>query len=116
MTGIDRHTGKVIEEPEHIRQGIEVILTTPIGSRVMQREFGFDCINLDGSPKPGVTADQAERSALSALSKYKPRIQNVTVSAAISQYGALSSIDVSYTEIKTGSFNKVTVVYPNRTG
>lgn len=93
-----------------------MILTTPIGSRVMLREFGFEWINLDGTPKPGVTADQAERSALSALSKYEPRIQNVTVSATISQYRALSSIDVSYTEIKSGSFNKVTVVYPSRTG
>ena len=38
--GINRYTGKVLTDLDHVRQSVEVIFTTHIGSRVMRRTFG----------------------------------------------------------------------------
>ena len=39
-TGVDRRTGVVISGLDHVRQSVEVIFTTAIGSRVLRRTFG----------------------------------------------------------------------------
>lgn len=38
--GMNSQTGLSISEAEHIRQSVRDILVTPIGSRVMRREYG----------------------------------------------------------------------------
>ena len=38
--GINRRTGKLLTDLDHVRQSVEVIFTTHIGSRVMRRTFG----------------------------------------------------------------------------
>lgn len=38
--GMNSHTGLSISEVEHIRQSVRDILVTPVGSRVMRREYG----------------------------------------------------------------------------
>lgn len=46
--GLDRNTGRTLSGWEHVQQSIGVILTTPLGSRVMRRDFGsplFDLID-----------------------------------------------------------------------
>lgn len=102
MVGIDAATGKPINEPEHIRQSIRKILMTPTGARVMRRDFGFDCLEMDGSIKAGVTEEIAEECAIKSLAEYEPRIGNVAVSAVMNG-SQLSGLDVSYREIKTSN-------------
>lgn len=41
-SGINKETGKSLEGWQHVQQSIAVILTTPIGSRVMRRDFGSE--------------------------------------------------------------------------
>ncbi|SMD18124.1 GPW/gp25 family protein [Rhizobium sp. RU36D] len=48
MAGIDRRTGRVIDNLASAYQGVEVILTTRIASRVMRREIGAAVIELLG--------------------------------------------------------------------
>lgn len=48
MAGIDRHTGKVIDNLVSAYQGVEVALSTRIGSRTMRREFGGGVVELLG--------------------------------------------------------------------
>ncbi|MND87110.1 phage late control protein GPD [compost metagenome] len=38
--GMNSHTGLSISEADHIRQSVRDILVTPVGSRVMRREYG----------------------------------------------------------------------------
>jgi len=38
--GMNRFTGQSISESQHISQSIQDILTTPLGSRVMRRNYG----------------------------------------------------------------------------
>ncbi|MCV6588938.1 MAG: hypothetical protein OIF57_07920 [Marinobacterium sp.] len=40
MQGMDSVTGKPLADMAHIRQSITNILTTPIGTRVMRRDYG----------------------------------------------------------------------------
>lgn len=116
MAGIDKRTGKLLEEPEHIKQSVETILTTPVGSRVMRRDMGFNCLDVDGRPKLGLTKDRAEVAAMSALATYEPRIDRIAVTASFSQESELSALDVRYTEIKSGKAGRVIISYPIRTG
>lgn len=111
MSGIDWNTGKLIEEPAHIREGIKMILTTAKGARVMREDFGFDCIDDDGTPKRGVTKEQAEQTALIAIRKYEPRIRDVSVESSFSSDGTLSGIKVDYHEMKTGDAGSVLVQF-----
>lgn len=48
MADISRYTGKVIDNLTSAFQGVEIILSTRIGSRVMRREFGGGAIELLG--------------------------------------------------------------------
>ncbi|MBP1852119.1 GPW/gp25 family protein [Rhizobium halophytocola] len=48
MTGIDRRTGRSIDNLTSAYQGVEVILTTRLSSRVMRREFGAGVVELLG--------------------------------------------------------------------
>lgn len=48
MADISRYTGKVIDNLESAFQGVEIILSTRIGSRVMRREFGAGALELLG--------------------------------------------------------------------
>ncbi len=40
MKGMDAKTGKVLEGLEHLKQSIIDILTTPVSSRIMRRDYG----------------------------------------------------------------------------
>ena len=40
MRGISRHTGQNIDAMTHLRQDIEDVLTTPLGTRVGRRDYG----------------------------------------------------------------------------
>lgn len=40
MQGMDKKTGKALSGRSHLTQRLNDILTTPLGSRVMRREYG----------------------------------------------------------------------------
>lgn len=42
MLGTDANTGKALEGMAHLRQSIRDILGTPLGSRVMRRDYGSE--------------------------------------------------------------------------
>lgn len=48
MAGFDRRTGRLIDNLTSAFQGVEVIMTTRIGSMVMLREFGGGVVELLG--------------------------------------------------------------------
>lgn len=45
-TGISASAGTVLSDWEHVRQSITTILTTPLGSRIMRRDFGSNLFDL----------------------------------------------------------------------
>lgn len=41
-SGIDAFTGQILSDWEHVKQSIADVLTTPIGTRVMRRDYGSE--------------------------------------------------------------------------
>jgi len=84
MRGLSRHIGQTMSPKDHLRQSIEDILTTPIGTRVMRRDYGSRLYDLIDRPMtPGLKLD-VFAAVVEALRKWEPRfvIERVFVTFA----------------------------------
>lgn len=84
MTGMSRHNGLPIGSMTHLRQSIQDILTTPLGTRVARRDYGSRLPDLVDLPMTaGLKVDIASASA-EALDRWEPRfaLSRVSVAAA----------------------------------
>lgn len=75
MTGMDRLTGKNIEGAEHIAQSIGDILTTPIGTRVMRRDYGSRLPELIDAPMNRATRQLIAAASAGAIARWEKRIR-----------------------------------------
>lgn len=71
---MDRTTGRAITELEHLRQSIGDILATPIGTRVMRRDYGSLVPALLDQPDNRTTEIRLMSAATSALMRWEPRL------------------------------------------
>lgn len=74
MRGMDATTGCAIEGNAHLRQSIADILTTPLGTRVMRREYGSLLPSLIDAPVNGSTRVQLYGAIATALMRWEKRI------------------------------------------
>ncbi len=74
MTGMSRHTGRTIGDDAHLAQSIADILTTPVGSRVMRRDYGSRLPDLIDAPMNGETLIDVFAATADALDRWEPRI------------------------------------------
>lgn len=72
--GMDRHTGRLLAPHEHLRQSVRDILLTPIGSRLMRRDYGSLLPFLVDAPATATTRLRLMSAIATALIKYEPRI------------------------------------------
>lgn len=79
--GLDRATGAAIAGVDHLVQSQTVLLTTPIGTRVMRRDVGCD-LPIDQPQTAGLTADIVA-SVAAAIIAWEPRetLRRVRVTA-----------------------------------
>ena len=68
-------TGLLIELYEHIRQSIQDIVFTPIGSRVMRRSYGSLVFKLLDQPFNDATRLQVMAATATAILTWENRIQ-----------------------------------------
>lgn len=82
MQGMHRNTGKLISDKDHLQQSIEMILSTPIGSRVMRPEFGSELPRLVAAPMTPSTDLRIYAATIDALTRWEPRLitENVQIS------------------------------------
>lgn len=82
---MSRDTGKTVEGIEHLRQSIIDILTTPIGSRVMRRDYGSRLFELIDAPVNRETLVDYYAAVAEALDRWEPRIQlqQVDITSAV---------------------------------
>jgi phage baseplate assembly protein W len=74
MIGMDAMTGRAINGLDHIRQSLASILTTPIGSRVMRRDYGSEVPDLIDQPLNGATQLRLYAATAHAVMLWEPRI------------------------------------------
>lgn len=68
-------TGKSISEINHLRQSISNILTTPIGSRVMRRDYGSNLFNKIDRPINGELIAEIYLDIVESLFIWEPRFE-----------------------------------------
>lgn len=89
MRGTDATTGKPLVGIAHLKQSIRDILTTPLGSRIMRRNYGSRLFDLVDSPLvPNVIAD-IYAATVEAIATWEPRISVSRVQVASTAPGAI---------------------------
>lgn len=74
MTGMSATTGKLIDGNAHLAQSIADILSTPLGSRVMRRDYGSLLFSLLDQPLNAATRMLLRAATALALRRWEPRI------------------------------------------
>ena len=70
-----RATGRAIDLPEHIAQSVADIVTTPLGSRVMRRDYGSLLPLLLDQPDNAATQIRITSAVAGALMRWEPRVR-----------------------------------------
>lgn len=75
MAGMSRTTGDALGGFDHLRQSIQDILTTPLGTRVHRRDYGSLLPRLVDRPiNPSLVSDM-QQAVADALSRWEPRLR-----------------------------------------
>ena len=69
------NTGKAISEIAHIKQSITNILTTPVGSRIMRRNYGSRLFERIDQPINGELIAEIYSDIVEAISTWEPRFE-----------------------------------------
>lgn len=80
MAGMNATTGRALEGIAHIEQSIRDILLTPVGTRLMRRDYGSLVVDLIDHPINHVTTLQLYASVAMALAQWEPRIELTNIS------------------------------------
>lgn len=81
-TGMDRTTGKVLAGVDHIAQSISDVLSTPLGTRVMRRDYGSLLFELADRPLNRATALLLVAATAMAVARWEPRFTLTRVQMA----------------------------------
>lgn len=71
---MNRDTGAALAEADHIRQSIRDILTTPVGSRVMRRDYGSILPDLIDHPANPANRLRLMAATVMAIIRWEPRV------------------------------------------
>lgn len=94
-SGMNKSDGTAIDDIDHIRQSITDILTTPVGSRVMRREYGSDIFTLIDAPINGATKMRLMAATVMAIINWEPRVKVTSMSIYITMNGEMV-LDVTF--------------------
>ncbi|AXA25907.1 GPW/gp25 family protein [Pseudomonas putida] len=75
MIGVDRRSGQPLSGVAHLRQSIEDILTTPIGSRRMRPEYGSELRRYVDLPVNDGWKSAVQAEVARSLGRWEPRLQ-----------------------------------------
>ena len=97
MSGMNAKTGLTLSGRQHLAQSIADIITTPIGSRVMRREYGSQLADLIDWPLNSATRLQAYAATAMALMRWEPRIRLSRVQLSLGAVAGEAILDVEGT-------------------
>lgn len=75
MKGMSRHAGSLMTGDDHLAQSIGDILSTPLGSRVMRRDYGSLLFELIDRPLNAATRLLVVMASAMAIARWEPRIE-----------------------------------------
>ncbi len=92
--GMNQKNGARITDTEHLRQSVRDILVTPVGSRLVRREYGSLLASLIDQPQTPALKLQVMAATYSALCRWEPRLTLNSVSIQSGSDGAMT-VDLS---------------------
>lgn len=99
---MDASTGRGLAGIDHLRQSVRDILSTPLNSRVMRRDYGSRLFQLVDAPVNKSTLVEIYAATASALRKWEPRLRVETVQVNKAEPGKLE-VNLTATYIPTGA-------------
>ena len=96
MSGMSALTGVALDDDAHIHQSIRDILTTPVGSRIMRREYGSLIPELIDHPGNAANRLRLMAASVMALLRWEKRITVNSTSISITEDGKVT-IDINAT-------------------
>lgn len=78
--GMNRETGGALTDLDHIRQSVRDILLTPVGTRVMRRQYGSLLSALIDQPQNEALRLQIMSACYLAILKWEPRVKLTAIS------------------------------------
>ncbi len=94
MLGMDRNTGAPLDGDAHLGQSIGDILTTPVGTRVMLRDYGSLLFELIDRPINAATRLLFLAASAEAIARWEPRIRLTRVQFATGGADGRVSLDI----------------------
>jgi len=73
--GMNRDTGETLTDLDHIRQSVRDILITPLGSRLMRRNYGSLLSALIDQPQNEALRLQIMSACYVAILQWEPRVR-----------------------------------------
>jgi phage baseplate assembly protein W len=107
MSGLSVNDARRIGDAEHLGQSITDILTTPIGRRVMRRDYGSALFDLIDAPMNGETLVDVYAATAEALDRWEPRLTLLRVQLADAVPGRLTLAIEAEADGQTIRFNPV---------
>lgn len=89
MRGMDDQTGKYNDGFDYLKQRIRDILSTPLGSRVMRREYGSELFKRIDNPTNGELIANIYSDCVTALYNFEPEFEVVNVSVVSIEHGKI---------------------------
>ena len=99
---MSRTTGKALTEDKHVLQSLKDIVTTPIGSRVMRRDYGSLVPFLIDQPASPRLVMQLRAAIIHAIMRWEKRVKPTAINIIPSMDGkATLQIDYELVTTKT---------------
>lgn len=106
--GMNAATGRTLAGTQHIGQSLGKILNTPLGSRVMRRDFGSVILTLIDQPMNQATILRLYSAAVVAIREWEPRVKVGSVNRSFGKDGEFI-LDISLTRTDTGETEVVEI-------
>lgn len=101
MIGMNGKTGKTLTGSAHLAQSINDILSTPLGTRIMRRDYGSQLADLIDWPLNSATRLQAYAAVAIALMRWEPRIRLSRVQLSLGDQPGQAILDIEGSVVDT---------------
>lgn len=102
MDGTNAADGTRLGGLDHLRQSLQDILTTPVGTRVMRRDYGSRLYQLVDAPLNRGTIAELYAATAEAIRRWEPRFKLSSVKASAAATGSVE-LNLTGTYLPDGS-------------
>ncbi|EOC0418872.1 GPW/gp25 family protein [Cronobacter malonaticus] len=107
-TGMSRNHGRAVTDAEHISQSLSDILRTPVGSRIMRRDYGSLLSAMIDQPQTPALEMQLMVACYMAVLKWEPRVSLTSVITE-RQFNGQMVINLTGQHTETGESLSLTI-------